>query len=72
MSVIHLLNELDDNYIESMRLDGMDMSTIETHAGGTVRAGAAPSGAADSLDIRCYSFLEIDGRCTVLPASSRI
>lgn len=61
MSVIHLLNELDDDYIGSMRLDGMDMSTIETHAGGTVRAGAAPSGAADSLDIRRHSLMEMDG-----------
>lgn len=44
-----------------MRLDGGDIDTIETHAGGTVRAGAAPPGAADSLDIRRHSLMEMDG-----------
>ena len=70
-AVIHLLKELDDSYIESMKLNGRNMSTTEVHAGDTVRVEAALSGAADSLDIRCYSLLEIDGKDTVLLASSK-
>lgn len=70
-AVIHLLKELDDSYIESMKLNGRNIATTEVHAGDTVRVEAALSGAADSLDIRCYSLLEIDGKDTVLLASSK-
>lgn len=70
-AVIHLLKELDDSYIESMELNGRDIATIEVYAGDTVRVEAALSGAADSLDIRCYSLLEIDGKDTVILESSK-